>query len=401
MEHASCPLASWQLASCPLLDRHYTSKHAKARANASSSSGPHLCSRRSSSNPPARRLLSLLAGRTLLLLGDSVSEQHFHGTRVDPRPWLSLLSIVSLTLRIFHPVLAALACSLLTEHQPSWWPSHATAAELWKTRSCLPFDGDVLLCYVSAGKAQERQALRPWILSARLRLALRPSDVVLINVGLHYANASAAATCFTQLVGPLLGRDANLSSSPPLLIWRETSPQHFVGGRYPSLAPERGCVPLATGADCRDCNLYNEAINPLAQRDGLPILRVWSSASAYWNEHLAPPRDCTHWILPGVQEQWSQRLSSLLASQSSRLAPAKQSLSKRWTALRKAFVGLPGCVSRPAAQPQAAAPSAMHGTPPLPSARGLAEANVSTACCSSRCRDAHFLPHSPPSGAHH
>ena len=58
-------------------------------------------------HPPILQLAGscLLAGRTLLLLGDSVTEQHFHGTHADPRPWLSSLSILSLTLCIFHPVL--------------------------------------------------------------------------------------------------------------------------------------------------------------------------------------------------------------------------------------------------------------------------------------------------------
>jgi hypothetical protein len=112
---------------CPLLDPPYVTRMQRARLRASEGRlpvfEPSTC-RLSRFN--AHGMLKLLAGRTLLFLGDSVTEQHFH----------------------------AVACSLLIGGGNGvlapWWPQNATRLELWKTRSCLPFVHDVLLCYVRA-----------------------------------------------------------------------------------------------------------------------------------------------------------------------------------------------------------------------------------------------------------
>ena len=203
----------------------------------------------------------------------------------------------------------------------------------------------------------------------------------LLNVGLHHANASAAATRYSQLVGPLLGRDANLSSSLPLVIWRETSPQHFVGGCYPSLAPEG--LRSSTGADCRDCNLYNEAINGWRNATGC---RYCACGLRRVLERAPSTTVTAHRILPGVREQWSQRLSSLLAS--SLLASPLQAES---------FRGGRRFEKRSSASPAVYLAQRLYHKPPhlcngWQSSRAnrtrLVEANVSTVCCSSRCRDA-------------
>ena len=150
---------------CPLLDAAYVSQHRHARLNASG--GSLTLPRFSScSSPPrfdARQFLDRLAGRTLALVGDSVTEQHFH----------------------------SLACALFADgatRVPSWWPSNATAAELWKSRSCLPFGDDIrpfFLCLVTAAKLNEAAA-PDWVVSERLRTALGPADVVVLNAGVHF-----------------------------------------------------------------------------------------------------------------------------------------------------------------------------------------------------------------------
>lgn len=351
---------------CPLLDAHWLRRHRRSgRQPAPGQFVPRSCALAEFS---PRALLENLAGRTLALVGDSLTEQHFQG----------------------------LACALLLRGgvgPPAWWPTNTTAAELWKSRSCLPFANGALLCYASAGKANERGAPE-WMLGARLRSALAADDVVVVNVGVHYANATLAATKLGQLLGPLLAASgpaprraeqhaaARLSRAGPLLLYRETAPQHFSGGRWPPTDASAGCVPtpaasLRAGAAASSANAYNEALNPVAQSAGVQILPVWRASALLHAEHLAPPRDCTHWLLPGVIDgHWDALLAAVLAHPDSRAARSasvggRRSLRKRWSALRRAFVGLPGCVY------------------PRKKRDGGAD------CCSAECRERGFLPRSP------
>jgi len=404
-------------ASCPLFGAHLSTRHHERRLNATGGLLPRYADgavHRASFS--AKRLLSQLAGRTLLLLGDSVSEQHFH----------------------------SIACTLLgaANHtspppQPVRPSASSIASEIWKTRSCLVFAHEVLLCYVTAGKANELHS-PPWILAGRLRQALLPSDVVLLNVGLHFSE-SAAAKQYEQLAGPLMRSSRAVDAKPPLVIYRETSPQHFSGGAYPPVDTSvRGCVPLPSRVEAAPRrNRYNEAINPLAAHDGVPVLRIWQSSSLMHGEHLSPPDDCTHWILPGVPDHWTEELYAMLragggpAADSGPhggggvtrgqllrpLATRPSSLAERWNALRNAFVALPGCVyhqqrrvdiitgmltgkthghaqertSRTSTSKQGRALSASH-------AAGVRERGgaVGEPCCELACRAVQLMPHGPP-----
>lgn len=335
-------------------------------------------------------LLQLLAGRTLLLLGDSLTEQHFH----------------------------SLACHLLAEAHGTSASlrtasfERAVSSELWKMRSCLPLANDALLCYVAAGRATEPHAPRDWILASRLRAALQPSDVVLLNVGVHFNDPQVARAHFGMLAGPLLhSASGNVSSArpvtpPPLVLFRETTPQHFDGGRFPPAKPGAGCVPLpARWREAPERNHYNEAIVPQARRDGVPILRVWHALSSMHMEHAAPPRDCTHWMLPGVTSMWTLRLHALLAARLPFLAHSAESyeilaarrssstrmrhdaqFDRRWMAMRRALVSLPGCVYR--AQLSRHDASAATGR----SEREAALVASNDSCCSAKCREEAFLP---------
>ena len=280
---------------CPLLDAAYVSQHRHARLNASG--GSLTLPRFSScSSPPrfdAQRFLDRLAGRTLALVGDSVTEQHFH----------------------------SLACALFADgatRVPSWWPANATADELWKSRSCLPFGDDdrpFFLCLVTAAKLNEAAA-PDWVVSERLRTALGPADVVVLNAGVHFSDAEVAARHVGMLAGPLL------NTSLPL----------------------------------------------------------WAASAALHSEHPAgAKRDCTHWILPGVQLHWSELLSGLLLGAEGVLARPLDPLAtpaKRWRALRGVFKTLAGCLYH------------TH------------RRDTNTSCCATACREA-VLPFSPPAHPHH
>ena len=188
-----------QFAGCPLLDERYVKRMHLARLKSTDLMVPHFSP--SACQMPSfdtKRLLRLLAGRTLVVVGDSVSEQHFH----------------------------SLACTLLTanesaqRHRSLWWPPNATRHELWKTRSCLPLAYDAVLCLLTIGKRNELHAPPDWLAAHRLRTALRAADIVLLNIGVHFEHASTAAAHFEQITGPLLGSVSG--ERGPLIIFRET-----------------------------------------------------------------------------------------------------------------------------------------------------------------------------------
>jgi hypothetical protein len=112
----------------------------------------------------------------------------------------------------------------------------------------------------------------------------------------HYASVAIAKTHYEQLAGPLTAPNASRSSVKrhlPLVILRETAPQHFEGGFYTPAATPKGCLPLPRRwEDAPYRNAYNEAITPFAARDGLALLPIWQSSAALHMEHVAPPRDC-------------------------------------------------------------------------------------------------------------
>ena len=90
-------------------------------------------------------------------------------------------------------------------------------------------------------------------------------------------------------------------------------------------------------------------------------------------------RDCTHWILPGVQLHWSELLSGLLLGAEGVLARPLDPLAtpaKRWRALRGVFKALAGCLYH------------TH------------RRDTNTSCCTTACREA-ALPFSPPAHPHH
>lgn len=173
-------------------------------------------------------------------------------------------------------------------------------------------------------------------------------------------------------------------------------------------------MPLPTRwADAPERNAYNEAIYPLARRRGIEVLPIWEPAAAQPGEHVAPPRDCTHWILPGVIGNWNEMLFALLLerSTSGRLVPPPPrstllgGLPKRWAALRHAFVQMPGCafhLTKPAREISpvkvASGRHEVHGSvaPSRASPGGAATKMLEErGCCSSTCRSLTLLPHLP------
>jgi hypothetical protein len=262
----------------------------------------------------AAAFLDTIAGRTIVFVGDSVTEQHYH----------------------------ALVCALLAHARPAeWYPANATRGSLWQARSCVPFPNGAIVCLLTAAKLTEQ--LPPMkLIGARLRGALFAWDVVVANVGVHFHNVAMASAHWAALAGRLAPQQSP-STVAPRLIYRETGPQHFATGKWGDKIDEPGCRAFGPEAS-QHKNMYNAVVLPKAAAAGAALLRVWHVSEPHWSEHVGA-RDCTHYKQPGVIDAWNRILLGMLVGDIGLLRPLRidVAVGERWEALRVMFSALDGC----------------------------------------------------------
>jgi hypothetical protein len=291
----------------------------------------------------AGRLLQLLAGRTLMFVGDSTHVQ--------------LAVAVGCMLQTAHGGAALLNTSL----------SYLTAKALrkrcegtpvdrchWET-GCADFVHGVHLCTCPTFSVGDRAALR-WCLSN-----LRASDVVVYgSVGLHFhevlltdntsslpdellsrATKHDPQDAARRLTGParvpLLQRSAAAAATleatalmdvvsqlpvaaRPFVIWREVGAQHFsgAGGHYNGAVDYNiqdvaaTCTPHGA-AEMQRMQRWNPASNAVVEAHGVPVLRVWDSTQQAHGMHVGFG-DCTHFCSPGIPNHWADLLYNMLKS---------------------------------------------------------------------------------------
>lgn len=240
----------------------------------------------------------LLSGSTLVFVGDSTSLQM----------WLAALVLLA-------PRFQGLRCPDLSRAYRGEWGSDG------RLRCAASSHPSVRLCYIKAGMVQRQQAAPRSSATQAVRELLRTGgldnrSIVLVNAGLHYENLQpelfAEATALADLAA------ASRSSSAPAIVWRESSPQHFVS-QHPFVrdghplwwadewqqASAAGCSPASALVRRADGDKFNQVTSPILQASGMPILRVWNASFADWGGHLGRTRnregaritDCTHFCL--------------------------------------------------------------------------------------------------------
>ena len=238
----------------------------------------------------ATNMLERLAGSTVLFNGDSISVEHWMATACALLPgahtWSTRVSISSLASKSRRTT-QAMCVSLGREGQNA-------------TR----------LCYSR-------------LESAALRLAcdnLGPADVVVANWGVQYHTHTGKASVYLTNVTAETIRA--LTARPrwvrPLIIWRETAPQHFPadtgnygGDRLWWTTQHANCMPIQ-----RLDLSFNEVVNPMLRQARIPILPVWEPSLPHYNAHfswkpLGDRRvlDCTHYCLAtGLLDHWVELL---------------------------------------------------------------------------------------------
>jgi len=214
-----------------------------------------------------RRLLhEQLRGRTLLLVGDSVTRQSFGGLLCEA-------ARDALTLRADAPRVVAWREAVSTQGAGAWAnDAPGSGGVVWVEES------DTLLA-------------RHWgsLLGNDTAAALRVADVALINFGLHYnslwgedgrAYGEALETLFAQL--------AAFNAQPgKLAVWRETSMQAFVQtGSYTAGAETRSaaCAPVSAEAEADNLvHHQNRVANAAAARHGVPVLPFYDTTLPRWD----------------------------------------------------------------------------------------------------------------------
>ena len=128
-------------------------------------------------------------------------------------------------------------------------------------------------------------------------LNLSNSDYMIINTGLHYENAGDDFTDVIRKVS-----EAH-SATDPKIIWREISPQAFLGGKYVTYT-EDCCLKLSkegVGGHPARYSKYdwaNIVSNPILEKSQIDILRIWWS-TAIQNSTDMRKGHCTDEITAG------------------------------------------------------------------------------------------------------
>jgi GDSL/SGNH-like Acyl-Esterase family found in Pmr5 and Cas1p len=270
-------------------------------------------------------LISLLGTRTLVFAGDSLSRQHFIST-----------------LCLLH---ASRGVALVSD-DVTWsdeWPCHGTrncvpgGAHSGFDRGCASFavDGAPLqqLRVCNANEDQLRSAKAMRLLGPDGALAPM-HDIVVGNLGVHHTveelqpMVSKLLRDWTSLGGERARRDGGGGHSRdalPIMIYRETAPQHFHGsaaGLYELRSTDRdgNLLVCAASVDLTVVSRSTAELELLAGR--VPMLAVNPYAAAAGKLHVAGMQhrgdpsghveDCTHWCLPGLPDVWTLQLYNYL-----------------------------------------------------------------------------------------
>ena len=258
-----------------------------------------------------RRLPGVLRNRTMVFVGDSVSELLFIDLSwaveryADQKPVRSSgfqgkgSHCASWTSFAFSVCIQQAARVGGLRHVPD--PSGPSSKCSWQGR---PFDHDlesVLACLAGL--------LPGGIGGSR---GFRPSDVLVVNTGVHHNTPST--TLAANVRGMVQWYERQSSGKRPALLWRETLPTHFVspshngeyspGGNLKCGASDGHCV--ASADPIGRTQKFNRVSSPIVEAAALPIIRAHNVTSPLWDMHngclVRGPEnravDCVHYPFP-------------------------------------------------------------------------------------------------------
>ena len=240
---------------------------------------------------------SVLDGRRIVFMGDSLTRQHF----------------------------VAAACRLYAEGAPLLDSRAAFEAHRNSNRSSFlktaaaTFAGVALVLDADAGA----EGLEAYATAQCGALGAR--DVLVLNQGAHYSADHRRYAAAVESAFRAIGLLKKVGGCPATVFWRETAPNHFASGVWHGKGT---CHDRTATQDkaLRGSGLYpalNRAAATAARANGLFLLKVYQkSLSAGAAAHVGggggggggKSDDCLHWCLPGVPDLWTLELLLKLAA---------------------------------------------------------------------------------------
>eukprot|EP01040_Poterioochromonas_malhamensis_P013947 gene13947-15399_t len=153
------------------------------------------------------------------------------------------------------------------------------------------------------------------------QLRLTSNDIVLMNRGLHLGNPFAMQKQVQNLFNEYLNIP---ESQQPMLIWRESSPQHFdtPNGFYNKSSLYFPCHAYYDVTKAYVEDFHNRVVDQMfTYYKHVPIMRVWNVSSIASDHHVSLQHridepggyDCTHFCEnSGVYYHWREILYNIL-----------------------------------------------------------------------------------------
>ena len=277
-------------------------------------------------------------------MGDSLSRTHFLNT---------VYFLAAPMLRQYPAAQHAVAsCHSVTRNEALGLVRECVSMPCLLDELTANLDNDMeLICYIMHSRTGNRiPSIAGHSLAQVLKAGwLLASDVLVMNFGLHFGDRPAREyesqiRKFVKEVVRWSLRLKNKQRKFPMIIWRETSPQHFPSahGLFHSLSSWKTnasvssqCVPITIGDGKTDGvdlhekarqsssdathDFYNNIARPLviAEKALIHLLPTWATSTQRWDEHFGWNQygtlDCTHYCLPsGTMSFWTSMLVGLL-----------------------------------------------------------------------------------------
>ncbi|KAK9908972.1 hypothetical protein WJX75_005467 [Coccomyxa subellipsoidea] len=263
----------------------------------------------------AKELFEIIKGRTLWLIGDSQTERWYDSIEcflsdfLTEEPRAAPLQDTSSNLWLMN-------LDERLPYQGSFWSPPKPAI-------CAHYQDNTRVCNIRINKADELAYPALRVLHSKVQNLHR--DIAVVNAGLHYG--IGANQKYTEDLQFFLDFVAQHKDDLPLLIWKDTPPQHFTfekgyfwwadGSMKGTTAGEKHerCRPLSeeelSSDEIKAGGWYNSVATPLISAAGIPIFDAYHETVPLWQFHMWD-KDCTHFCHPGPYELWTFLLTDML-----------------------------------------------------------------------------------------
>ena len=249
----------------------------------------------------AEAFMESIRGRNLIFLGDSLSTQHF------------------------QIIVCSLHGSVTAKYNVQWnrliqnYGSHNC---LWGDSFCHIDTAEVYYPDYDARIVLKQLKRVTELTTTYLAQQATTSDIVVMNLGAHYNGPQHFKEYEQEL--KLFTRAYSNSEVKPLILWRESAPQHFTNGLNGYYnGPAHLCGPIRNLENFHNLDHRNRIAEKVLSAADIPILRIAAPTVLQFDAHVGDSKrqdhlyDCQHYCMPsGALYHWRDLLfNAILAMQ--------------------------------------------------------------------------------------